>query len=251
MGNGGVLRDALNINYRREKFMAKAKVTKKRRKKIGKPSAPDPAVVTRNNRLTVTDRECDGCGARIGRWTKNCVYDEYNDLAYGAACECSGKWKEAFLCGGCHKAVSPFIPGAAYIPHSRQDIHYCVPCNDKLTEESPSLLQQFRDETQIKKAANSRARKHKSLIHDFDVIASPPKSIIGAFSDRDLKAIGRGPYVVVCLGSSVFQVLRPLLNGETFVRASVAAPTRAFEKCAEFNSAPSKEAAKVVPQQRI
>lgn len=159
-------------------------------------------------RLEAHARACDGCGERIGRWTKKCQYDVEHDRCYCSTGGCAAQVIAAPLCvGSCLKYLNPFemefedVIGVGLM---------CSTCTDSLggTDEALAGLK-------IVPIERARTRLTRDEIH----------------------AAENGPYVVIEHSQGWYQVVLPLRQGMRNVRAAMGDAAFAFRKCGEFNQA--------------
>lgn len=173
-------------------------------------------------RLEATDRTCDGCGTRIGRWTDKCHYDPTFDRVYCSTGGCAAKFSRAPFCVGCGEKVSPFeSKGVTVIPRAGANDVYCARCSEPVDGGLNNAAQE-EEEKRPKKGLSFPSR-----------VVDPQEE--PSLTDRERRLIGEGPYVVVERRTGWFQVVRPLPDGSRFVRTATNDRAFAFNKCAKFN----------------
>lgn len=158
-------------------------------------------------RLEMRDRACDGCGERIGRWTKKCHYAERWDRVYCSTGGCAARVREAVRCAGsCGDYLNPFfemteIPGVGEL---------CTECAAGMGSHEDAL---------------SGLR----VIDPYDV----PE-----VSASDQEAAAYGPYVVVQSATTpdFYQVIFPLTKTKRTVRSTGNQVRAMVSRCARFNN---------------
>lgn len=156
-------------------------------------------------RLDEVDRACDGCGERIGRWTKKCSYDLQSNRVYCSTGGCAEKYRQRPSCDECAEFINPFEEEVVEFPAGGRTLKVCTGCADTLDEDN--------------------------LLDRLNVVE--PASVPGV-SKGDQQDAAAGPYVVVSENDRVYQVLRPMPGGN-FVRSAVIDVVRAVELAARFN----------------
>lgn len=157
-------------------------------------------------RLDVTDRACDGCGKRIGRWTHKCEYDRVEDRCYGNACGCAGEWRDADKCSSCERVLIGDVDFQEF-KSGRGPRLVCTACLDNADGPEGEYL------------------------HGFQIM--DPDRYAHDLSPDQIEAVKAGPFVVI-ERYNAYSVVRPTPDGFHVKSALSLGP--AFEKCAEFNS---------------
>lgn len=206
-------------------------VTRKKKARK-KPAEKSPAVL----RLEKTGRICDGCGDKIGRWTRKCAYDTRVDNVYCSTGGCAEELRQSPVCDNCSHKINPFTDKATKILTWPQETNYCGGCSAKLEDEGERLLRELEEEAEEAEARNQRARKKQYYVPKFEAVREIPDTV--TLTEEQEHAVASGPYYVVRIGSRQYNVVRPLYFGDSFIRSAGLPIQAAFEKCAQFNGGP-------------
>lgn len=154
-------------------------------------------------RLEQTNRACDGCGQRIGRWTSKCHYDARADRCYCSTGGCAKQVREAPICTACKRRINPFEDEMETFPGGQV---LCCDCAGQVDlEDGLAGLERI----------------------DVDAVRG--------VSDEQRRWAKQGPYVAV-RKNGFAQVVRPVPGNRLFVRSSGVTEVRAVELCARFNA---------------
>jgi hypothetical protein len=189
-------------------------------------------------RLEATNRECDGCGVRIGRFTDKCAYDPVHDQIYCSTGGCAVEYRAGPDCVTCGNKINRLLED----PSETEKGFQCEACGNLSTEATPvSVIEVVSASPKAEKlgeavteAIQETKTKAKQKVEEIKAVVAPwPDDAVFKMTLREF--VDKGPFAVLRL-PYIHQVVvkETISSGEPKVMATNSSPVGAFKLAAQL-----------------